>query len=262
MSRRSLHRACALALALALSACAGAPARAPEFDSNPAASGFDVAGSDPRAVAIADQVMAAMGGRRAWDSARVLQWTFFGRRRWIWDRSSGDVRLDEGERTVQMNVATGRGRVFERGVEITDAARVAKILEGTRRAWINDSYWLVMPYKLKDSGVTLGWGGEERLGDGRAADVLVLTFERVGVTPQNRYEVLVSRDRHLVEAWRYFEKRSDAQPALETPWEDWRRYGPILLSGGRGERRLEGIDVLAEPPPELHEAPKGGATEP
>ena len=260
MSRRPLLAVGSLAVALA--ACAGAPARAPEFDSNPAADGFDLAGSDPRAVAIADQVMAAMGGRRAWDSARVLKWTFFGRRRWIWDRSSGDVRLDDGERMVQMNVDSGEGRVFERGVEIDDPEQVAETLEGTRRAWINDSYWLVMPYKLKDGGVTLDWGGEERLGDGRAADVLVLTFEGVGVTPQNRYEVLVSRDRHLVEAWRYFEKRADTQPALVTPWGDWRRYGPILLSGGRGERRLEGIAVRGEPPPELHAPPGDGTSEP
>ena len=37
---------------------------------NPPAPGFDLAGSDPRAIAVADQVMERMGGREAWDRTR------------------------------------------------------------------------------------------------------------------------------------------------------------------------------------------------
>ncbi len=45
---------------------------------NPAADGFDMAGSDPKAVEIADQVMQAMGGRKAWDNTHYISWNFFG----------------------------------------------------------------------------------------------------------------------------------------------------------------------------------------
>lgn len=46
-----------------------------------------------------------------------------------------------------------------------------------------------MPYKLKDSGVTLKYKGEGQTEEGEPAQVLVLTFKDVGVTPQNKYEV-------------------------------------------------------------------------
>jgi len=38
--------------------------------------GQDLNGSDPRAVAIADQVMAALGGKQQWDSLHGLRWSF------------------------------------------------------------------------------------------------------------------------------------------------------------------------------------------
>ncbi|WP_133273578.1 hypothetical protein [Hymenobacter radiodurans] len=46
--------------------------------SYPAAEGFDQAGSDPKAIAIADKVMNAMGGYDAWRNTRYLAWSFFG----------------------------------------------------------------------------------------------------------------------------------------------------------------------------------------
>lgn len=61
---------------------------------NPPAQGFNAAASDARAINIADSVMLAMGGRRAWDNTRLLQWEFFGRRTLLWDKSTGDVRIE------------------------------------------------------------------------------------------------------------------------------------------------------------------------
>jgi hypothetical protein len=239
-----------LPLLLPLSAChTQAKTASP---ANPACEGFDAAGSDPRAIAIADEVMQAMGGRAAWDHARVLCWNFFGRRSHVWDKQTGDWRMDEGDKVVLMNLQTGKGRVFEKGVELTDAAALAKQLEGARQAWINDSYWLVMPYKLKDSGVTLKLAGEGTLADGRKADLLELTFKGVGVTPDNRYLVYVGRDTHLVERWQYFQKAGDAEPKMDTPWADWKSYAGIRLASSRGEKReLGGLQVLETPPANL-----------
>jgi len=56
---------------------------------NPAMPGFDAEGSDPEAIAVADEVMENLGGRRAWDESRYLTWKFFGRRTHVWDKHSG-----------------------------------------------------------------------------------------------------------------------------------------------------------------------------
>ncbi|MHC4769928.1 MAG: hypothetical protein ACYTEI_14630, partial [Planctomycetota bacterium] len=63
-------------------------------DPNPPAPGFDAEGSDPEAIWIADAVMARMGGRRAWDRTRYVTWSFFDRRRHVWDKHAGRVRVE------------------------------------------------------------------------------------------------------------------------------------------------------------------------
>ena len=105
--------------------------------------------------AIADEVMQKLGGRKNWDNTRYITWKFFGRRFHVWDKRSGDIRVESGNRTVLMNINTKEGRVWEDGTEVTHPDSLAKRLDRGYRAWINDSYWLVMPYKLKDSGDTL-----------------------------------------------------------------------------------------------------------
>jgi hypothetical protein len=216
--------------------------------------------SDPRAIRIADQVMEALGGRDAWNRTHYLRWNFFGRRTHLWDKWTGDLRTElvdsDGRRVVLcMNLQTLEGRVWIDGEELTDETRLAEWIRRGRSMWINDSYWLLMPYKLEDPGVELGYGGETTLEDGRPADRLVLTFDGVGETPQNRYEVLVSRDRHLVEQWSYFENSSDTEPRLTTPWRGWKRYGEILLSGDRGDSHITDIAVFDHVDRALFEKP-------
>lgn len=230
-------------------------------DPNPPAAGFDAEGSDARAVEIADQVMEAMGGRRAWDSARYLTWNFFGRRRHVWDKWTGDVRIEGEDRetgepyVVLMNLETGVGRVWGGGSEVTDPEQLAARLDAGAAAWINDSYWLFMPYKLKDSGVTLRYLGERTMLDGRPADVLELTFQGVGRTPENKYDVYVASDSGLVEQWDYYADAGDPEPRFQLPWHEWKRYGDILLSADRGENDHTDLGVLEDVPRSVFESP-------
>jgi hypothetical protein len=220
--------------------------------SNPAAPTFDVAGSDVRAVAIADRVMDALGGRAAWDGTRCIEWTFAGRRKLLWDKQTGDLRLENGPRVVLMNMGMQKGRVFENGTEVTDPAKVREALDNANKIWINDSYWLFAPYKLKDSGVTLTYAGERALPDGRPADVLHLQFANVGVTPDNCYDMWIARDTQRLEQWAYFEHRGDEAAKMTTPWTDWKQYGGIWLASGHGKGPATSeIAVYAEPPARL-----------
>lgn len=221
----------------------------------------DVAASDARAVEIADRVMEAMGGRQAWDSTRYLTWNFFGRRRHVWDKWTGDVRIEGRDRetgepyVVLMNLGTGAGRVWTGGAEVTDPEELATRLDGGEAAWINDSYWLFMPYKLEDPGVTLHYLGESPMLDGRPAEVLELTFEGVGRTPQNKYHVYVAEESGLVEQWDYYEQASDVEPRFQLPWHDWKPYGGILLSADRGENDHTDLGVLEDVPRSVFESP-------
>ncbi|MBO0931352.1 hypothetical protein J2I48_10125 [Fibrella sp. HMF5036] len=212
---------------------------------NPAAPGFDMAGSDKRAIQIADEVMAAQGGRKAWDQTRHIAWTFLGFRRLHWDKWTGNVRVDnlKNDQSVVLNINTDKGRVFRNGKEETQPDSVAKFVKAAKSAWINDSYWLLMPFKLKDSGVTLKDLGEAKTQDGQPADLLQMTFKGVGDTPQNKYQVWVDKTTRLVSQWAYYPKFSDEKPGFVLPWTDYKDYGKIKLSGKRGPRELSDIKV-------------------
>lgn len=218
-------------------------------EANPAAPGFNAAASDPRAMALADSVMAAMGGRQAWDETRYLVWRFFGRRLHFWDKHTGDIRVEwgdpaKGENTVVLtNLHHKLGRAWVAGEEVIDDTKVAELLGRAHQAWINDSYWLVMPYKLKDSGVTLAYKGETDMADGRPAEVITLTFSEVGATPQNKYDVFVARDSGLIEQWSFYGNFADATPRFTGAWHNWKTYGRIKLSDNRGDRTHTDVGV-------------------
>ncbi|MDH4037784.1 MAG: hypothetical protein OEX18_07040 [Candidatus Krumholzibacteria bacterium] len=209
---------------------------------NPPAEGFDSAGSGARAVAIADRTMDAMGGRANWDAVQCIGWTIFGRTH-LWNKWTGDYRLQSDTLLVIMNVNSGVGRAWNRGREMADDDDRVAVLQRARSIWINDSYWLIMPFKLKDTGVTLTYAGERATEDGRPADVLTLTFTDVGDTPHNRYEVYVDRETALVSQWSYFADAGDEKPRFTLPWNQWTDFGAIKISTGRGRTEVTGVRV-------------------
>jgi len=71
---------------------------------NPAAPNFNAAESDQVAIDLADDVMEAMGGRKAWDTTRYIGWNFFGRRTHMWDKQEERVRIDIPSDTLSMIV--------------------------------------------------------------------------------------------------------------------------------------------------------------
>jgi hypothetical protein len=202
----------------------------------PPAKGFNEAGSDGQAIKVADEVMDAMGGWKNWNKTRYVTWRFFGGRLHVWDKWTGNIRFEQGDLTVLMNINNKEGKVYRGGVVEADADSTKKYLNRGYRSWVNDSYWLVMPYKLKDSGVTLKYG-EGELTNGRPAHVLTLTFEGVGVTPQNKYDVYVDKETHMVAEWAHYRKADDSEPRFRSPWENWTNYGKIMIADGHGMRR-------------------------
>jgi hypothetical protein len=221
---------------------------------NPPAPGFDAAGSDAKAMELADRTMEAMGGRAAWDATRVVGWTIF-KRNHVWDKWTGDYRLEADSTLVILNIGTKQGRVWEKGAEVTDPAQRDQTLAEAMSIWINDSYWLVMPYKLKDTGVTLRYSGERESEDGRPADVIQLTFAGVGDTPENKYLVWIDRETDLVSQWAYFEKATDVEPKFTRPWTAWTPVGDIKIAMGRGRFEVANVRVSRDADPKAFAAP-------
>ena len=215
-------------------------------EKNPAADGFNLEASDTEAIAVADKVMEAMGGRENWDNTKIISWTFFGRRTHTWDKSTGRNRIDipNGNLVIDMNIHTKEGSVTRNGTAITEPDSIDIFMQRGYEMWVNDSYWLVMPYKLKDSGVTLTYMGIDNDQDGNGAHKLQLAFNDVGVTPQNRYHIFVDTTQNLITQWEYFRDSTATEPNISTPWAEYAQYGDILLSSSRGRGSMDNIKVM------------------
>ena len=226
------------------------PPPPPSEEANAVTPAFDIENSDSKAIEIADKVMEAMGGQEAWDSLRYVSWNFFGARDLIWDKHEGRVRIDfpRDSSIYLVNVKTMEGKVLRKGVEVTDSLQ--KYIEMAKSIWINDSYWLAMPFKLKDPGVTLTYAREDSTLADEFSDVLVLNFEGVGDTPDNKYEVYVDKSDNLIKQWAYYRNSEQDSVTAIWPWDNYKDYNGLLLSGDRsdnkGPRNIKVFDQLPD----------------
>ncbi len=192
---------------------------------------------DSKAVEIAHLAMEAMGGEEAWGATRFIRFNFYGARTHHWDRYTGRHRFEgktkEGEAYVVVhNVNTQEGSAFLDG-EALDGEKKAEWLKNAYGAYINDTYWLVMPYKLLDPGVNLAYAGEETL-DRATYHKLELTFEGVGLTPGDTYWAYVNSETGVMEYWAYsLQNWEEGREPTQWKWTDWARHGKILLSPRR-----------------------------
>ncbi len=204
---------------------------------NPPAEGFNLAESDPAAVELADSIMVAIGGRKNWDDTRYISWNFFGRRNLVWDKKMDRVRIESIRDSIiyLLNLNTMEGKVSVKGQELSIPDSLTKMLKRAKSIWINDSYWLVMPFKLKDSGVTLKYMGEDTVVNNQLYNILQLTFENVGDTPQNKYDLYVDVKENLIRYWSFYGDAKQDSASWTRPWDNYQRYGNILLSADRSD---------------------------
>jgi len=170
---------------------------------------------DPKAEELAHAVMKAMGGRDAWNNAKFVRFDFKvigadgvarADRGHLWDKWSGSYRYEsktkEGKsQVVLFNVNDQKGSAYLDGQKLDDAA-AAEPIKAAYGAFINDMYWLAMPWKWLDSGVNLKYLGEKQK-DGKKYEVVELTFGKVGLTPGDMYHAYVSPESHLMTYWEY-----------------------------------------------------------
>jgi hypothetical protein len=191
---------------------------------------------DAKSEAVAHQMMKSMGGESAWNDARYVRFDFIVtmggaervNRSHLWDKYTGRYRLEQqtekGRRVVLFNANDKSGTVYLDGKQMsgTDAD---KQLESAYGAFINDMYWLAMPWKWMDPGVNLKHLGT-RQHEGKPCDVVELTFRQVGLTPGDTYHAYVDQSSHLMVYWEY-----TLQSGNKGAWEwEYGDFGGLKLA--------------------------------
>jgi hypothetical protein len=129
-----------------------------------------------------------------------------------------------------MNVDSRKGSVYLEGRRLSGGEEKA-YLELAYAIWVNDTYWLLMPYKMRDPGVTLAMAGRETKG-GDSWDKVLLTFDGVGLTPKDKYWVYVNAKTGLVDRWEFVLK-GEKTPPVPFEWKGWKTHGRIQLADDR-----------------------------
>jgi len=189
-------------------------------------------------IVVADQVILAMGGEESWNNLNYISWTFFGSRHLVWDKKNGRVRIESpmDSSIYLIDLKTKEGRFKKGNMETTDSKILGDRMNRAEGIWINDMYWLFMPFKLNDEGVNLKYLREDSV-EGNLTSVLEMTFAGVGITPENKYEIFVDQSDHLVKQWTFYESSDDSVAYATWPWDNYQQYGNLLLSAERSDNK-------------------------
>jgi len=260
-------------IALSLLAAACVSGDTSSLSSSPDADRADrlrAAMADPEAARLFAGVLDSIAPEDGWARTRYLAFDRISgagvkrTHRWdLWDGSYW-LRADvpDGEMIARFNVNTPTAAPEIRidGEPVTDSERAVAFALQAYRMFINDTYWLVFPFKWNDPGVTTRYLGKMELW-GETFEAIELSFDAVGLTPQNRYRAFVDPDSGMFEIWQYYGNAEDDTPGFTQRWTDWQRHGPILLSSRReGEDgsvgvRFENLVASDQVPPGAFLAP-------
>ncbi len=191
---------------------------------------------DPATEAVIDKVMKTAGSD-VWASVKVIEFTF-------------NVE-DDGKQVVsrahKWDIAANTDVVTDK---IKNTAPVTVDLAKQEPAagyqqWTNDSYWLLMPLKLKDGGVQFGPLAISRAVPPSAN--VTMSFAGVGLTPGDQYDLSINVLTNQIAHWVY---RPNAEKKLGFTWEDYKDFNGLVLSTNHvsddKKRRIYFTDIKVE----------------
>lgn len=209
-----LARITLVTLFLTIAGCG--PGRTTFARSPAAAPAFDRAGSDPKALEIADRVLAAAGGQATWNAAKQIRWsgsittgkttppvTFDE----AWDRWNGRhynrLHSAAGDVVVMRSLYEAGGTAFgevghnRQAIGTADSERA---MANARERWELDTTTLFLPFLLEAPGTKLELVGEAPGEAGQPPlDDLKVTFDPKDPTRTATYHAMVNRGTNQIE---------------------------------------------------------------
>jgi len=174
-------------------------------------------------------MMQAMGGEDAWNAVHFVRFDFKinagklkAENAHLWDRKDGRYRVERaGKHEVDLFTIADyerdkSGSAYVDGKKL-EGDEASKHLADAYRAYINDTWWLCMPWKWFATGANLKYLGPQARGPEKF-DVVELTFGNVGLTPGDMYHAFVSQKSHLMTHWEYTLSPNSPVPVKKDSW--------------------------------------------
>ncbi|MBX2841955.1 MAG: hypothetical protein KTR26_09285 [Flammeovirgaceae bacterium] len=168
--------------------------------------------SGPEAEKVAQKILQSIN-ISAWDSTKLVQWTFKGLHHYLWDKERNLIKVSWSDTEVLVNMDSIKGVSFENGVEMTGEEN-QKIVDQAWAYFCNDSFWLNASAKLFDPGTERSL---VTLEDGRKG--LKISYSSGGVTPGDAYVWLYDNNFRPT-SWKMWVSIIPIG-GMEFTWEDW-----------------------------------------
>lgn len=152
-----------------------------------------------KAEMLTDKMFAALN-KAAYDSVRYIEFSFKGIHTYQWNKAEESVMVLWGENKVELDLSVGSDSYSDLEYE-------------AYKYFINDSFWLVAPFKAKDNGVVRSIVEVEE-GDG-----LLVSYTSGGVTPGDSY-LWILDEKGFPKAWKLWTSNVPIG-GLKFSWEGW-----------------------------------------
>lgn len=191
------------------------------------------AAPDAKAADMAHKTMDMMGGLNAWKQVMAIRFNFQVEHKdappkavkHLWDRKNNRDHVEglkDGKPMIAwVDLGTHKGMAWFDGKPLA-GDDLNKAMEWAYGRWVNDTYWLIMPFKMLDSGVNLDYAGVKE-----GHDVLHLSFGKVGLTPGDQYWAYLNKDTGMMDRWEFL--LEDGSKG-KFDWKNWDACGPVKLS--------------------------------
>lgn len=137
--------------------------------------------SGPEADAFAKNIMKAVNHEN-YLNTKFIQWTFRNKNHYLWNKPAGRVEVKFDEYKVDLNLnAPSRSSVYQNDTTL-EGTEKKKIIKKALDNFNNDSFWVVAPHKLFDTGVTRKLVTLEDNNKG-----LLVSYSSGGTTPGDSY---------------------------------------------------------------------------
>lgn len=198
----------------------------------------EVKAYNPKADALANKILKAIK-HEAYKNTRYIDWSFGGRRHYKWDKQKHIVEVSWNDVKVILHPNNlEKSTAFLKSVETQNKDSFVK------RAWDlfnNDSFWLVAPHKLYDSGIIRSIVVEN------GQEALHVKYTTGGTTPGDSYTWIIDSN-YVPKSYKMY---VPSMKMVGTPatWEEWitTESGTLLPKNHTfsGNRKLSMGDVKA-----------------
>ncbi len=205
---------------------------------------------DDQADELADKVLQTMGGKKALEQKRFLRFdfdiefdegkSFAFRSRHLWDKHTGRCRIewtfgDSPPMVALINVNSREGKVFIGG-QPAPADKAKQLLDLAHYRFRNETYWLLMPWKMMDPGAYREYVGEKVIA-GQTYDVVRISFDKSKGMAGDQFWAYLNRRTGLMDRFAYFLEDFEGEATLENAsvwvWKDWETIGGVKLARER-----------------------------